>query len=178
MAVVARRNTNASLIAARAARKSADIAEKALTNVNRPYVYVLNVSGFHLVQPGEQTFVTFDVANYGETPADVDEIRAAITISSMEYPDGPPIVPISHPVYAPHEKIKGFRLHVDRILPFSHRRGRVVPSLLQGQRCFLRVVIYYRGPFSEGHESSFCWCWDDDSESMMRWGGREYNYVA
>ena len=44
-----------------------------------------------------------------------------------------------------------------------------------GERLFFRIVVNYRGPFTEGHETSACWRYDRDQGFFVN-AGQETNY--
>jgi hypothetical protein len=42
---------------------------------------------------------------------------------------------------------------------------------------FFRIIIAYRGPFTDGHETAACWRYDASTGRFEgNYGGEEYNY--
>jgi hypothetical protein len=179
---VATQAARAAQIAARAAQHSADVAERSLTSVNRPYMYALKIGDFaaRAFDDGGGGFVLpLSVANYGETPADIEEIRAGFSVTATELPEAPNVIAIGNSIYGPHERTDKLEFALTENITFLRATdGTPLPHLKPGEYLYFRIIIEYRGPFTEGHESSFCWRWSERHSYMMRWGGRDYNYVA
>jgi len=81
-------------------RRSADIAEKALLDIERPHIFVEKIKALRNINEswldipeGKFPFfeVTYDTLNYGRTPAIITEIKAGIRFGSL------PAVPHWHP---------------------------------------------------------------------------------
>ena len=86
------------MIGARAAQKSADVSEKAFSNLERPYIFAFGIQRLEAdteYAGGFEPFVTYNVANYGKTPAIIENVRAGFSISKS-YPDGPTRVDETH----------------------------------------------------------------------------------
>jgi len=167
--------------AADAAKKSADVAEKALTLVERPYVFVHSISKFHMsknINPA----ITYEVANFGKTPAIIQCAQAALeNIESnlctvLEVDRRHTLVSV--PVLSAGE----VRQKIEEEIPanmvnFITTEKGFTPDLKHGEDLFFRVIIQYRGPFTEGHESSFCWTYNTHTNYFEPYGHEEYNYT-
>lgn len=148
-----------------AAKKSAEIAGCALTDVERPYIFVSDVSWDWITN--DRTRVMCTVANYGKLPGIIQDVRAIISITSDGTPEIPKRVDDSN------------ALLVDPIIAAGEARQNicfvcsesVVPrSFFENQgneALFFWVIISYRGPFTKEHESSFCWRLSFDMKSYM-----------
>jgi hypothetical protein len=67
-------------------RRSADIAERAFTNLERPYIYIFGVKGLARESDREEPYdyLKYSVANYGKTTALASTSRKSIgSIQSM-----------------------------------------------------------------------------------------------
>ena len=57
--------------------------------------------------------------------------------------------------------------------------GEFFPNITQANHfeTFLRAVVYYRGPFSSGHETGALWWVHNARHELVIRGGDEYNYI-
>jgi hypothetical protein len=183
--------------AADAAKRSADVAERMLVDAERPYLFVFGVARFKYAKDsewGESAFVEYTVANYGRTPAIIEDARADFLIPGVGTIDnvGPVledhplfIVPIIAPgtIRGPIEHHRWSVTNVDN--PESHVELKftrmqiedgteeVTPILKDKESLYFRVVLRYRGPFTKGHETSACWLYRVGS---FEWGGKNTNF--
>ncbi len=178
------------MIGARAAQKSADVSEKAFSNLERPYIFAFGIQRLEAdteYAGGFEPFVTYNVANYGKTPAIIENVRAGFSISKS-YPDGPTRVDETHsllisPILEAGEKreklLEMFPSGMERTL-LRDEDGSVyaIPAMESTEDLFFRIIIDYRGAFTEGHESSFCWRYDKSTAHFVQHGHQDYNYVA
>jgi hypothetical protein len=187
--VLMRKTMQDSTVAAKAAEESARVAREAFTKMERPYLYIFGVKGplgeFEVEEPYD--YFEYHVANYGKTPAKVE--NALFSVSTASEPERPKPTTVWHellrrPILIPgelREEIRQFfpdgiptRQYADEDTPPG---ALMEPLLDDGQQLFFLVMIGYRGPFSEGHETSGCWRWDRQSAKMIEYGGDEYNYT-
>jgi hypothetical protein len=193
---VAEKAATAAMIGARAAQKSADTAEKAFSYVERPYVFAFGVERLE-VEPdrvgavdtyrvGYQPFVTYSVANYGKTPAIIENVRAGFCISESQ-PEGPTRVDdtndmLTSPIMEAGERRdklqEGLPEGIERSLFVGSDGTYAIPAMKNTEDLFFRIIIDYRGAFTEGHESSFCWRYDKSTAHFVQHGHKDYNYVA
>lgn len=85
------RSIKASERTAAAAQQSAQLAERVLTEIERPYIFVTNVEWGISKGSGEiieEPHVSYTVVNYGKTPAIVDDIRSSLSIMAEPAPLG------------------------------------------------------------------------------------------
>lgn len=175
-----RQTVEATKEAADAANKSADVAEKALTLVERPYVFAFSVSKFHISE-NLNPAITYEVANFGKTPAIIQSAHAALeniesNLSAVLEVDRNHAL-VSAPILSAGETRKGIEEEIpDNMVNFI-TTDRYTPDLKHGEDLFLRVIIRYRGPFTEGHESSFCWRYNAHTNYFEPYGHEDYNYT-
>jgi hypothetical protein len=178
-------------IAAKAARRSSKTAERAFTKLERPYVFIFGAERFWvdpLSPRGLVPYVSYDVANYGKTPAVIQRVLAAITVGRT--PGTPGRLPVTHDLHIasimpPDDLRKDLReyapetLKFEKLDPFFGVLPKEVGFLPpEGEDdLFFRVTIRYRGAFSDAHESCACWRWDMGTKRLVQYGGDEYNYV-
>jgi hypothetical protein len=190
---------------ANAAMKSAEVAEASITTLERPYMYVFGVSKFtdREFQPREgligtehEAGIEYRVANYGRTPAYIEEAHAEILVGeareiitpAFATDDNPLVIspvigpnltvgPIFHPSWnAAHlDYPEGFGP-----IDFTEYAGddddrEWRPKLGPDERLYFRVLIKYRGPFAGGYETSACWTWDSGF-GVFELSGKKYNY--
>lgn len=146
---------------------------------DRPTISIIEYDGYN-DDVADKVLVEFNyvVANQGKIPAIIKRVRASMEISYA--PHDPSDARSDHPVfvagvlaandsYSPEDQIVLEDSSLDEY-------GDVLPNL-GSKKLFFRAVISYRGPFTDDHETSVCWEYD---ESTRRFtgpaGGQEYNY--
>jgi len=169
---------------ARAAEKSADTAEDAFTKLERPYVFLFGVRA--LEQEDGFPLVKFSIANYGKTPAIIENFRALASIGSE--PETPLRVDDPHPLFSSpiisaQERRGDLQQGVD--IPYRSPElfhappSQIIPRLDDPKNdLFLWIIANYRGPFTGGHETSACWRYDRDSDRFVQYGHQDYNYIT
>src|SRR5260221_3446711 len=73
-----------------AAKKAADVAERTLTDLERPYIFAFGAFSLNVDQSvagGFIPFVTYSVANYGKTPGIVEGVFCEISKGGDETPE-------------------------------------------------------------------------------------------
>ena len=109
--------------AAEAAERAAAVAERTLVDAELPYVFVFGVAKFKYApnsEMGQSAFVEYTIANYGRTPAIIEEARADFLVPSVGtaddvttvYEDNPLFV---LPILAPGQKLPSIQHHRWRI---------------------------------------------------------------
>jgi hypothetical protein len=185
-------------IAARAASRSAvatvaqtKIARDTLAKVQRPYIFVYGVSRL-MTRPDVRAltpFVEFMVANYGQTPAIIENV--GIEFSEGEFPHAPLRVDEDHelltkPIMPPNEKREGLierlpQTFIDEdlgiVVDLERQISYPLPKISPNAELFFRVIVYYSGAFSDGHKTSACWRWHPVDHLFTQYGGRDYNYL-
>jgi hypothetical protein len=168
--------------AAESTKIQAIVARDTLANVQRPYLFIFNVSPLAIDEKSPvgnlRVFITYTVANYGAAPAIV--ISAAGTLSVGTEPQLPLRFEYDHrliiePVFAPSER----RDDIDEGLSafnFQCEGDDIVPTLEALEDLYLWIHITYRGPFSDQHETLVCWRWDGATRRFIGpHGGDECN---
>lgn len=180
-----------------AARRSADVAERALEDASRPYIFVDGVGKLSVLEreTDELVYVEYFVGNYGRTPAVVTEARAQFIIKRPDEHQWPDHIRKGHsliisPVLCRDERRGPFQHNsmdtmytndahsewLEYDLVNSHDDTQLVrPRLPSGYELFFRVIIKYRGTFTEDHTSSACWRYDRNYWSFVS-AGEDTNY--
>lgn len=176
----------ANLKTAGAAEVSANTARDAFTKLERPYIHAFGAYKLEIdraVVGGFEPFVRYSVANYGKTPAVLEDVIAYMIVSGETGPAGPPDDRGVHwllrtPVFAPKERRDDLKQTIPEGLGFDHpSTNEICPRTGPSEDLFLRVIIKYRGPFAGGYETSACWRLDGGNNRFAEFGGREYNYT-
>ena len=172
-----------------AAKHSADIAERALVLAERPYIVCFRSGYAQLARDPNGlwiAYVEYTVANYGRTPAIIEEVRVGAMASAKRNIVEPLTIYEDNPLFitkilAPRERTKPIRY--DIILPYhsdaepeplnsfvsitvepndAERDGKAnaIIKVAENKKLFFRVTVKYRGPFSTGHETGVCWTYD------------------
>jgi hypothetical protein len=170
-------------------RRSADIAERTFSDLERPYVYIFGVKDLRRdsdrMDPYD--FLKYSVANYGKTPASIES--AAFGISIGIEPEPPITVGVWHsllepPILMPNER-RDDNAYIPENISMSQFADEYTPpsdsymepDLNDGENFFFCARIKYHGPFSNAHETSACWRWDRQSARLILYGEERYNYT-
>ncbi len=193
----ARDAANATVAAATASDRQAKVAEDALTQLERPYVFIFDVKEFGFDPETAEFFVEYSVANYGKMPAIIEGAYIGFEFSDRGAPPTPTLMEDSHtlmtaPILQAGEKREKIREYLPTGLttgaidvdvtspnPFE-RTGTIGPVFDVPERndVFFRAIIQYRGPFSRGHSTGALWLANYPAAGQLaQRGGGEYNYV-
>jgi hypothetical protein len=167
-----------------ASSRQARVAEDTLNKIERPYLFVFNVSHLkveHGDYQGEEysrMFVTYSVANYGKLPAVIEDMQ--VSLSVFTEPLSPANFDFNHPLANSAVLVPGEpRNDLDEGLEWndfgSDEGGNDIPNLGSND-LFFWVVIRYRGTFSGGHVTRACWRYDERTGRLVEFnGGPEHN---
>src|SRR5262249_10360470 len=84
--------------AAMAAQKQASVAERTLTDLERPYIFIFGLS--RIRRNNSEFYISYNVANYGKTSAIVDEARIAFVTWENQGVELPPEMGEDHTLVA------------------------------------------------------------------------------
>lgn len=188
--ILLRRSVQDSAMAASASTRSANTSEESFRRLERPYIFAFGVNRLRVnVQvAGGRPFVTYDIANHGKTPAIVENMRASFSTGEVD-PETPLRVDEDHsllisPIMGAGEIRKKLVGQLpDGVATTSQWAGNndyydiEVPNIPNAEDLFFWIRVEYRGAFSRGHESSFCWRFHKGDRLFVQHGGDEYNYV-
>jgi hypothetical protein len=162
-------SADAAADAAKAAARQAHVAEETLAKIERPYLFAFNVSALSVetyeAADGDYSWlkVIYSIANYGKIPAIIKS--AQVGLSAFTEPLSPPRLGYNHalivsPILAPGE----VRSSIEESLLWDGQLqrdedGREYPALGDND-LFFWVIISYRGPFTDQHETRTCWRYD------------------
>jgi hypothetical protein len=184
---IARQNANAASQQARA-------AEAALTQLERPYLFIFGVRAIKQGAESSSFFVEYTIANYGKMPAIIEGPHIGFEISDRGAPPMPLLLFDGHslmtsPIMQAGEQRIGIKeyvpagmvgpdvvVHIDRI----NGESEVGPMFVtpgEDFDVFFRAVIQYRGPFTSGHETGAVWLYNHATYEFAVRGGEEYNYI-
>jgi hypothetical protein len=167
-----------------AATRQARVAEDTLNKIERPYLFVFNVSRLKVDRwedaegDGVRLCVTYSVANYGKLPAVIEDMQ--VSLSVFTEPLSPANFDFNHPLAISAVLVPGEpRNDLDEGLEWndfgSDEYGNDVPNFGSND-LFFWVVIRYRGTFSGGHVTRACWRYDERTGRLVEFnGGPEHN---
>jgi hypothetical protein len=158
--------------AARAALRSADVAERALTDLERPFLLPSLPPVVFEARRDQRNreFLRYGFCNYGRTPAIIThrDAKCVITDSPLEIPDiSESTVP--NLVLAPGEKYKweyadliriSFNDISNIIIPSDGNHVSLSPSLPAGKDMYFFIFIRYVDIFKRSHDTLRCWKYD------------------
>ncbi|BBB96574.1 MULTISPECIES: hypothetical protein [Bradyrhizobium] len=173
-------------VASEAATRQARVAEDTLNKIERPYVFVFNVSSLKIVRwedwengtEGVRLSVTYSVANYGKLPAVIEAMQVSLSVHAE--PPAPVNYDHNHPLATSAVLVPGEpRNDLDEGLAWND----VELDDYEGDRpdfgdmhLFFWVIIRYRGTFTSGHTTRACWRYDERTRRFVEFnGGPEYN---
>jgi hypothetical protein len=171
--------------AAGAASRQAYVAEQSLAKIERPYLFVFNVSALRVdeIEDSEEDYtllgVTYSVANYGKIPAIIK--HPMVSLSTFTEPLAPARLDYNHslivsPILAAGERRDGIEenLRWDGKLKNDEWNNKF-PALGDEELWFWAIVAY-RGPFTDQHETRICWRYDTATGPFIGpYGGPEYS---
>lgn len=97
---IAQQSADAARDAASASIRQAKIAEAALVQLERPYVFIFGVRGIKQNSNSKDFFVEYTVANYGKMPAIIEAPHIGFDISDRGEPPMPPLLHDGHSLMA------------------------------------------------------------------------------
>ncbi|WP_454649276.1 hypothetical protein [Bradyrhizobium liaoningense] len=174
-----------------AANRSAAAAERALTDLERPWLFAYGIRTVPINQLGEWA-VEFTVANFGKMPAIIEHARIGFVISDRGEPPTPLFADDDHDLVVSPILQAGERRVIKEPFP-NVEDGSASFRVLQSSSgeileatpgyqvpedfdAFFRILINYRGPNTKGHESCVLWLYQPPFDFLNR-GGEEYNYT-
>ncbi|MGA7156294.1 MAG: hypothetical protein WBY53_05585 [Acidobacteriaceae bacterium] len=173
--------TNASVKAANAAKKSAD----AQINIERPWLLIesLDLPQFTVVRVGDprilQRILRYEIKNYGKTPARVRALRVVLAVG-----DSPEFPPNALDVFG----TENFSVN-PHIIPQGDKRKHDIDAtpdypltdeqhmeIARGEAMFLWAygLVRYGDVHGEWYETRICYRWDA-KEGLVLAGPSEYN---
>ncbi|MBC9877724.1 hypothetical protein G8O24_10270 [Bradyrhizobium sp. INPA01-394B] len=167
-----------------AATRQARVAEDTLTKIERPYVFVYNVSSLKIDQweyegeTGSTLSVKYSVANYGKLPAVIEHMQVSLSVHDEPLP--PTNYDYNHPLAVSAVLVPGEPRN-DLYEGLAWDRVTIDPyqgdaADLGGKELFFWVIIRYRGTFSSGHVTRACWRYDERTGQFVEFnGGPEHN---
>src|SRR5665213_560444 len=166
-----------------AATRQAHVAEDTLNKIERPYLFVFNVSNLKVEEwnyEGDdfsRLFVTYSVANYGKLPAVIEDMQVSLGVFTEPLP--PARTDYNHPLAVSAVLVPGEPRHkldegLERTKFGSDEGGNPIPDLGESD-LFFWVIIRYRGTFSGGHVTRACWRYDERTGQLVEFhGGPEH----
>jgi len=170
----------------RANNRSAKIAERALTELEAPFIVVkITANGINWGPARNITYdpLKFRFANYGRTPAHIFEFIARIV--PMDVDGGaPPVIdpnkergyPMPYGVIAsPNEPSQEFDKSTTSFDPFEGPEGgRWLAPITK--HAYFRGFVRYGDIFQNHYVLGFCFGFDIGSNSWVLRGGKDHNY--
>jgi hypothetical protein len=171
--------------AAEAAAKAARVAEKALLDLERPYVFVHGMQGVEaLAQDEYKPRIVYNVSNNGKLAAKIDSVSIACG-------------PGNNGSFPPLRLQDRHRLLERPILSADEQRSRIFHELL-GENFVSRgdlngssevayavddgvifqVLIEYRGPSGQSHETGQVWKYDSESGGWCELADPHHTYMT
>jgi hypothetical protein len=177
-----------------ASNRSAAAAERALTDLERPWIFVFGARLGERAHETDDWFVEYTVANYGKMPAIIEQANTGFEVSNRGEPPFPlecaedhslviaPILAAGEPralvEFFPLQESPDGSVEFDIIVNPADGEQTLrarPPVQMEGHDTFFRVIIRYRGPQSRDHETAACWLYLPSRDFVLR-GGEPYNH--
>ncbi len=164
-------------------RRGAIIAERALTELERPWVFVelWPAMAFGPDPGGNEDIgsVVFSIANHGRGPAIITECRAGVSQIGF-IPQGDTLRDEFHGVIGPGEKREGCTV----LFPYGCKYTEAIPEIGipdmpasdDSYSTLFQINLGYTGIGTKMYVSAFCWIWDHGVGRWVRFNGDRYNY--
>lgn len=171
----------------KAAEDSTRIAERALTELERPYLFILDYNWLlteNAKADGLKCGFVFSVANGGKLPVFIKAVKLGIRIgeSIPSIYDEPSIHDLlTAPLIAGGEQrrvIQGFTDEGDEPALECQIRGgmALIPgSVIKAGGVIAKISIEYDGPTTTGHATTACWEWHPVKHAFTQYGGPGHN---
>jgi hypothetical protein len=185
----AQKAADAAKEAANAAVRQAKVAEQSFAKLERPYLYITDVSSFKVDDKSSAEdpaiYVTYTVANYGKTPAIIKHAQGVC--HGLDYriansPDFPLAFDYDHPLIAApilkagevRERIRedgaanSVEFNFNDLAFIDETLDKAAPVNNVYQDVYLWIILTYRGPFTDHHEISACWRWEEGTRRFIK----------
>ncbi|MGJ4927176.1 hypothetical protein ACQR1I_18185 [Bradyrhizobium sp. HKCCYLS2038] len=172
------------------ADRSAKAAERALSELERPWIFV-HLSR-HLVSRGDDAnsfgappVAVFEIANHGRMPATIAACYIALEGVHQTEPSSGLLRDEFHISIGPQER--SGKLQVDCpgglakygvVVDLLSQEVHPVPELDQLESFFFYILLEYSDVRGKSYTSSFCWRFDLGVNYWVGFGGRQRNYLT
>ena len=180
---------------ARSTRTAATAAQKALTELERPYLFIVDYNWLlteRAKSTDHQCGFVYSVVNGGRLPAFITAVRLGIRFGNSIPPttDEPPI----HNLLTAPMIVGGGEREIiqsvveengddaseqvrDPPIEYEIKGGLAyIPSIaFKSRRAIAKIEIEYDGPTTTGHMTTACWEWHPVKYAFTQFGGKEHN---
>jgi hypothetical protein len=173
------------LILKRSTDNSWRIAQRALTELERPYLFILDYNWLLIAKAdGLNSGLVYSIANGGKLPAFIKAVKLGIRFGESIPPlnDDPPVHDLlTAPLLGGGEQrqiIQGIADEGDEPAHECQIRGGtafIPSSAFRASRVIAKISIEYDGPMTTGHTTTACWEWHPVKYAFTQYGGPEHN---
>lgn len=164
--------------------KQAKIAEETFSKIERPHVFLTELEWMG-ADTDRTSGLQYLAVNAGRIPAIIESVRFFVD----------PTTPNDFQVIGPKSQLQAGQVLLaedNRVIrswyPFREGLEMTDFKLASGAIAHIpfefaytvpkiRLIVAYRGPFTEGHETSALWAWDPGNGCFGIEGGYQYNYT-
>jgi hypothetical protein len=164
-----------------ATRQSVDIANRALNDLERPWVFITDASTAGLFEA--PSYVEIEKGNFGRQTAIIKGVRAGYRVSSFEV-----TVTSLAEITTPERELEELsnlvvadpdKRYTSKIRFPTYPPGVIPMGIAGGSYNYvLKGAPLYKGPTETPYETAFCFRYDAKSERFVRFGGPKYNYTT
>jgi hypothetical protein len=167
---------------AKAAQRSADIAKRAFTELERPYLYVMCGDGLSYNSTTGRVVAFYRVINHGKSAAIVEEVIVSLA-PAVAFPSetvGAHVAIdntlVARRIIGPGEERDKIEASPPGNITFDVPDSEPVLNTSRDEEVFLWVRISYRGPFTRDHETRDMWRIDPLSNRFVESHGLDERY--
>jgi hypothetical protein len=172
-------------LAVEAATQQAKIAQETFEKIERPYLYITCEGRMHYDHTTGGAFVLYNVVNHGKIAAVIEDVIVGLSPSHTGEPDTGLHMMAEHrlravPVMGPGNRHTEVRAEPPGNIPFDVTgSGELTFKIEDNDQVFLQVQIFYRGPFTRGHNTLNTWVLDNQSNRFVEHLGwdQRYNHI-
>jgi hypothetical protein len=176
----------------KANNRSAKIAERALTDLERPYLFILDYNWLLIKEAeanGLKCGLIYSVANGGKLPAIIKGVKLGIQFGdAVPFAQNEP--PVRDLLTAPLVEGGDRRRVIQAVSDEAADNGTIDPPFeyeIKGGLAFIpatafktgRVIVIisieYDGAITTGHVTTTCWEWHPGKYAFTQYGGPEHN---
>jgi hypothetical protein len=158
-----------------ATRATAKIAERTLTDLERPWIHITDVDVGGIF--GDSPYIPIETVNFGRVVGVVKGIEAGYRTSTTE-PDISTIKMTRSDLEQVRNTVPPDKEYTSTIKLKPYRNTNVGVMISTGEAVVvLRAILHYEGLTRPPYETGFCFRYDAKSKCFLRHGGEKYNYT-
>jgi hypothetical protein len=166
------------------ANRSADISERTLVGIERPWLFV-NLHSHLGGEVGDYKipFARFDISNHGRMPGIIEGCWITLGGGNL-HPDSPILRDEFHGAIGPNEKMENRTVdcpdgrEYDLVVDLGNEKTHPAPRIGPDEEFFFYIRLEYTDIEGRPHHSSFCWRYDRGMDYWVKFDDADYNQIT